>query len=213
MVGNKRRGASPGAPRGGTAPRGLLGGGGKGEDERSSAQDGWMKNLNRFLAALCIIALTGAVVASQRSEQRAKTDAESLRDDVRRRGVGERFAGDTLPTGIGAFLHGIPSGPEDDRPVLLWLVVPESCNGCLGDPRGWNALAASERFIAVLVVEGDSVSFRRAVRAVHPATRLVMAPPGAFQEALGYPFGSLRLVADPDGRLIAADSRVPMGCG
>ncbi len=135
-------------PEEGTALRGLLGGGGKGEDERSSAQDGWMKNLNRFLAALCIIALTGAVVASQRSEQRAKTDAEALRDDARRKGVGERFAGDTLPTGIGAFLHGIPSGPDDGRPVLLWLVIPESCNGCLGDPRGWNALAASERFIA-----------------------------------------------------------------
>lgn len=171
-----------------------------------------MKNLNRFLAGLCIIALTGAVIVSLGAEQRAMAGAEALRDEVRKKAIAERFAGDTLPSGIDAFLTGIPSGSDNGRPVLLWLVNPESCNGCLGDPRGWNALVASERFIAVLAVEGDSVSSRRAVWAVHPATRVVMAPPGAFEAALGYAFPSLRLVVDPDGRLIAADSRVPIGC-
>lgn len=172
-----------------------------------------MKNLNRFLAGLCIIALTGAVIASQRSEQRVKTEAESLRDEIQRKRIGERFAGDTLPSGIDAFLSGVSSGPDDGRPVLLWLVNLETCIGCLADPQGWNTLAASERFIAVLAVEGDSVLTRRSVVAVHPATRVVIAPPGAFEEALGYPFASLRLVVDLDGRLIAVDSRVPIGCG
>jgi len=59
-----------------------------------------MKYLNRFLAGLCIIALTGAVIASQRAEQRAEAEGEALLEAVRRKGVGERFAGDTLPTAV-----------------------------------------------------------------------------------------------------------------
>lgn len=172
-----------------------------------------MKALNRFLAGLCMIALTGAVIASQRSGQRVNAEAESLRDEIRRMRIGESFPGDTLPSGIDVFLSGVPSEPDDGRPVLLWLVNLETCLGCLAEPQGWNTLAASGLFHAVLAVEGDSVLARRSVVGAVPATIVAFAPPGTIEETLGYPFKSLRVVVGSDGRLIAVDSRVPVGCG
>lgn len=163
-----------------------------------------MKNAILTYVTLLIMGL--ALWSQGASLKATNALAESRSDEVARWRIPAAVLGGRLPTSIAETLG--ERGTE--RFTLVWLSNPERCPTCYKDPSDWNLLSRMNEVRAVLVetglVSGSSVEGRETL---DPSTRRVSVPFDLLWEEFAVELGSLRLLLDSSGVVIAADAQDP----
>ena len=165
-------------------------------------------SLTKLLVPFALMVLIVALIWQMEVSRELRSEIARVQPSAARMLEADRLGGLALPSSLSEWMRPATSSR---RPLLVWIIRPDECLGCLAELDLWNSLSTPDSpVVPVLVIgERDSVQVRGIAQRAGLRTPVVPDPGRLVERTLHLRLPSTKMLVSENDTILVVDARFP----
>lgn len=165
-------------------------------------------SLTKLLVPLALTVLIVALMWQMKMSEGLRSEIIRIQPSAARIVEADRLGGVVLPSSLSEWMRPA-TGPR--KPLLVWIIRPDECLGCLAELDLWNSFTGPESPVSPVLVIGerDSIQVKGIARSAGLRTRVVPDPERLAERTLHLRLPSTKMLISENDTILIVDARFP----